>query len=386
MIDVLLPVFNAASTVAEAIESVRRQTVAEQRIIVIDDGSTDHTPEILAGLARQDSRITVLRQRNGGIVDALNAGLERCAGTFIARQDADDISDASRLAMQLDYLERHPDCVAVSGAVRHIDETGRRTGNTQYFASPDAADARWAPSREPYLCHPFLMVRREAMQSVGGYRHVHNSEDTDLYWRLSERGRLHNLDLPIGDYRMHAGSISGGSIANGRIMALSSQLAGVSALRRKEGRPDLRFDREMIAEYRRVPTLSGLYELGRQQLDKAEAEYLRLAMAAKLLELTSYRPYELELDDCVFIREARDGLQRLTAANRTEFHRLHAAAVARLLKRGQMREAAALAPPSLYAPAAARLAAMALPGSLRHVLIRPRERRRKLTDGAVSRR
>ena len=222
MIDVLLPVHNGASTVAEAIESLRRQTLCNLRIVAIDDGSTDGTPQILAALAREDSRITVLTRRNGGIVDALNAGLQLCSSEFVARQDADDISDRTRLEMQLGYLEQNPDCVAVSGAVRHIDETGRPTGTTQHFRSPESADARWAPSREPYLCHPFLMVRRAAMQAVGGYRYVHNAEDTDLYWRLSERGRLHNLDLRLGDYRMHAASISGGSIVSGRIMALSS--------------------------------------------------------------------------------------------------------------------------------------------------------------------
>ena len=370
MIDVLLPVHNGASTVAEAIESLRRQTLCNLRIVAIDDGSTDGTPQILAALAREDSRVTVLTRRNGGIVDALNAGLQLCSSEFVARQDADDISDRTRLEMQLGYLEQNPDCVAVSGAVRHIDETGRPTGTTQHFRSPESADARWAPSREPYLCHPFLMVRRAAMQAVGGYRYVHNAEDTDLYWRLSERGRLQNLDLRLGDYRMHAASISGGSIVSGRIMALSSQLAGLSALRRREANPDIRFDREALAEYRRSPTLAKLHALGRRQLDGREAEYLRLAMAAKLLELTSYRPYELELEDCHFIREARGGRGQLSPANRAELDRMHAAAIARLLKKGRMREATALAPPSLYGSAAARFAATALPPPLRRALTR----------------
>jgi glycosyltransferase involved in cell wall biosynthesis len=378
-IDILLPVFNAAATVTEALDSICQQSEKRLRVIVIDDGSTDETPAILTRFARQDDRITVLTRPNGGIVAALNAGLERCRGEFVARQDADDISDPSRLALQLAYLRAHPDCVAVSGAVRHIGASGAPLGSTQHFPSPEPADPNWAPSREPYLCHPFLMVRRAAMQSIGGYRYVHHSEDTDLYWRLAELGRLHNLHTPVGNYRLHAASISGGSIVNGRIMAVSSQLAGLSALRRRDGRPDIPFESGRLADYQRVPTAAAIYELGRQGLDAVEARYLRIAMAAKLLELTSYRPFELDLADCLFIREARRERTILSSANQKQFDRLRAAATARLLVKGLMREAAALSQASLYASIAARLVASALPGSVRRALSELRVKARQQT-------
>src|ERR1700678_736185 len=154
-VDVLLPVFNGASTIVEAVESVQHQTVSKIRIIIIDDGSTDRTPEILAALARQDDRIIVITKPNTGIVDALNEGLQHCTAEFVARQDADDLSDPSRLAIQINHLKNHPDCIAVSGAVRHIDEAGRFLGQIQSVPPPDRSDPRWAPSREPYLIHPF---------------------------------------------------------------------------------------------------------------------------------------------------------------------------------------------------------------------------------------
>jgi glycosyltransferase involved in cell wall biosynthesis len=378
-IDILLPVFNGAATIAAALDSLRLQTESAFRVIVIDDGSSDATPSIVTDLARQDDRITVLTRQNGGIVAALNAGLELCRGEFVARQDADDISDPSRLALQLAYLHANPDCVAVSGAVRHIGESGALLGSTQYFPPPEPADARWAPSREPYLCHPFLMARRAAMRGIGGYRHVHHSEDTDLYWRLAELGRLHNLEVPLGLYRLHGASISGGSIVNGRIMALSSQLAGLSALRRRAGRPDIPFERRRIDDYRRAPTLAEIYALGRQGLDTAEARYLRIAVAAKLLELTSYRPFELELADCLFIRQARRERAILRAENRSELDRSCAAATARLLGKGRLREAVALSPASLYGSIAARMVAAALPGALRRAVARLRLRARQPT-------
>jgi GT2 family glycosyltransferase len=377
LVDILLPVFNAEATIAEALESVRCQTVTSLRIIVIDDGSTDATPSILARFAERDPRITVLAVPNGGIVTALNAGLDICRGEFVARQDADDVSDPARLAMQLAYLHDHPDCVAVSGAVRHIDEGGRPLGSIQKFPSPMLADARWAPSREPYLCHPFLVARRSALERIGLYRHVHHSEDTDLYWRLAGLGLLHNLDLVLGSYRLHGASISGASIAGGRIMALSSQLAALSARRRADGRPDIPFERERLEAYRRAASAEGIFQLGREGLDLGEARYLRIAMAAKLLELTSYRPFELDLDDCLFVREARRERGGLNASNRAEFDRRQAGAAARLLGKGLVKEAAILAPTALYPSVALRMAAMAFPRALRRAVRALRARGRQ---------
>jgi glycosyltransferase involved in cell wall biosynthesis len=366
IVDVLLPVFNGATTITEAIESLQRQTFTSIRIIIVDDGSTDQTPEVLAAIAARDSRIAVLTQPNGGTVDALNAGLGLCQAEFVARQDADDISDPFRLAVELDYLRRHADCVAVSGAAKHVDEHGRLLGTVQTFPQPDSADPRWAPSREPYLMHPFLMVRRAELQAIGGYRYVYYSEDTDLYWRLQERGTMRNLDMPLGKYRVHAHSISSASVVNGRIMALSSQLAGLSALRRRTGRADLEFPKEAIKEYRNAGTLSKLWELGKRQLDNDEAGYLRIALAGKLLELTAYRPYELEPSDCHFIRGALDEVSRLPHSNRKDLSRLYARAAARLLISRRLREMAALTPPWLYLPMIMRAVYRGLPASLRN--------------------
>src|SRR5579862_1049526 len=111
IVDVVLPVYNAGSTIEEAVESIRAQALRGIRIIIIDDGSTDETPELLSKLAREDPRIVLLRKPNGGIVDALNFGLDHCRAEFVARQDADDVSDPDRLAAQVKYLEMHPDCV-----------------------------------------------------------------------------------------------------------------------------------------------------------------------------------------------------------------------------------------------------------------------------------
>jgi Glycosyl transferase family 2 len=307
-------------------------------------------------MAAGDPRFQIMHQPNSGIVSALNAGLAQCRAEFVARHDADDLAYPSRFECQLGYLREHPECVGVSGAARHIDEHGRFLGSVARPPSPEVADANWLPAREPYLMHPFLMARLSALRAVGGYRHVVHSEDSDLYWRMQEHGHLHNMDAMLGEYRMHSASISGSSVSNGRTMALSSQLAAISALRRKMGRVDLTFAEEVIPHYRAAASLAEIFKLGCHGLTPSEMEHLEIALAAKLLELTDYRPYELELADCRFIRTALAmRMHRANPRNQTELTRMTLRAAARLLHRGLVREAFAVVPTSQYPGAAARL-------------------------------
>lgn len=270
LIDMVVPVFNGAGTVQAAIESIQVQTLTNIRILVVDDGSTDDTPRLLAKMAAGDPRLQIMRQPNSGIASALNTGLAECRAEFVARQDADDLSDPQRLEYQLNYMRQHPECVGVSGAARLIDELGRFSGVVTRLLSPDlAADANWIPAKEPYLM-PFPMARLSALRAVGGYRYFIVSEDSDLYWRMQEHGRLHNMDVVLGEYRMHSTSISGSSIGNGRTMALSSQLAAISALRRRTGRVDLTFPKEAIPRYRAAASLAEIFELGCRGLTPSE--------------------------------------------------------------------------------------------------------------------
>ncbi len=366
-IDVLLPIYNAASTLAEAVKSLQNQTFRDFRLIAIDDGSTDESGEILRELARHDERIEILSMANGGIVDALNAGLRLSTAEYVARQDADDISDPARLQLELAYLEQHPECVAVSGTVTYIDGAGMLTGQVQFF-QPDDADAKWLPSREPYLSHPFLMVRRTAFDSIGGYRHVNHSEDTDLYWRLRQHGTLHSLDRSLGFYRMHSNSISSRSIINGRIAALSSQLASLSAIRRSEGREDLSFPRNALARYQAARTLEKIVELGGEGLTDGESLHLRIATSLKLLEVATYRPYRLDGDDCRYIRHSVSLMSDELIENKAAIDHLIAKNSARLLTKGLFREAGLLTPRRVYLSIVPRLIYDVMPRRLRKTL------------------
>ena len=232
-IDVLIPVYNAASTLDLSLASISGQTYRDIRIIVVDDGSEDDSPKLLSAWAARDSRTEVIRRPNGGIVAALNKGLEHCSATYLARFDADDIAFPNRLEWQRNFLEANPACVGVGCAVQHIDEDGARIHGLPQPGAPGKGDPEWAPAREPYIIHPFLMARREAVMAVGGYRFVPNSEDSDLFWRLAEVGDLHNPEEVLGQYRIHQHSLSSASVVNGRVMAVGSQLGALSAHRRR---------------------------------------------------------------------------------------------------------------------------------------------------------
>lgn len=369
-IDVVIPVFNGARTIREAVGSIQAQTAGRLRIIVVDDGSTDGTEGILQSMAAEDSRLHVLRQANSGIVDALNAGFAAGQAPLVARHDADDWAAPTRFETQLAYLQAHPGCAAVSGAVRHMDEAGREHGPVVRLPSPDVADPDAFPQREPYLMHPFLMARRSAIEAAGGYRHVFHAEDTDLYWRLQERGGLHNLPDVLGRYRVHAGSITGASLLNGRIAAVNAQLAGLSARRRRAGRADLVFAKATLGEYKAARSLEGVIRVASRALDPDEAARLAPAACAKLLEVASYRPYELDAEDCTFIRRTlADAMPGMDPASRSNCARMLSGTAARLAAEGKLRLAAALAPARLYPAVAARWALRAaLPAPVRGAL------------------
>jgi glycosyltransferase involved in cell wall biosynthesis len=339
-VDVLMSVFNGARTVEQTIASIFSQTIKDIRIIVINDGSTDSTEDILKNLSSQDPRLIVLSKPNTGIVESLQLGLAQCTAPLIARHDADDISYPDRLERQMSYLDAHPDCVAVSGGALYIDADGRHTGRRALIVDLENADANWIPAREPYLKQPFLMVRRDALVSIGGYRPLHVSEDSDLYWRLRDVGRLHNMDCLFGDYRVHDDSISSGSVRSGRLIAVYSQLAALSARRRMAHRVDLDFAGMSFKTYSEASTLSDLHKIASRGLDAEEQRRLRIAMGAKLIEVCWYRNFELERSDCVFIREAiRTSSDLMQLVNRFTLSQSVMQTALRLAAAGQLGDA-----------------------------------------------
>ena len=206
-ISVVLPVYNGEQFIVEAVSSILAQTYTEFELLIIDDGSTDKTCELLAPFARDDARVIIHAQARRGLVVALNSGIAQAKARYIARMDADDISSPTRFAAQVSYLDANPDCVAVGTSIIKFDAMGHEKlpkGARRKLLQPAAF-----PPVIPGIAHPTAMIRADSLNQVGGYRpYFFNTEDRDLWARLWEIGRLHELPEPLLRYRVHSGSIT----------------------------------------------------------------------------------------------------------------------------------------------------------------------------------
>jgi glycosyltransferase involved in cell wall biosynthesis len=204
-VSVVLPVRDGARYLREAVESVLGQSLADLELIVVDDGSTDETPSLLAGF--DDRRLRVLRQDRLGLVPALNRGLEAAKAPYVARMDADDVSLPERLERQVAFLDAHPRAVLVVPGVELMDEEGHGVG-TLVLPPADADLRRRLLLRNP-ITHGSVVARRSALEAVGGYRAAHGAnEDYDLWRRLARDWELAALPDLLYRYRVHPGAVT----------------------------------------------------------------------------------------------------------------------------------------------------------------------------------
>ena len=217
-ISVVLPVRNGERFLGAAIDSVLAQTHRDFELLVIDDGSTDRSAEVARGCA--DPRVRVLQTTApGGLSAALNLGLERANGMFIARQDADDLSAPSRFAAQAAYLRAHPE-VALLGTLAHaIDERGRRLKPVDRCL--DRATIVWYAMVDNPFIHTSVMFRRDPVRACGGFEAAFDPycQDFALWGRVMRRFAVANLPSRLVTYRVHGSSIIGGLDAPDRAPA-----------------------------------------------------------------------------------------------------------------------------------------------------------------------
>lgn len=206
-VTVLLPVRNGSAHLAAALESIFAQTFTDFELLVIDDGSTDGTPEILRAI--RDPRLRVVTNpQNSGLVPALNRGLELARGEFVARQDHDDISLPERLRKQVDFLRSHPEYMLVGTEAIQTDAEGRPAFR---LLRPRAADEiRWYLCFDNAFIHSSVMFRGAVVrQEFGGYAPSFHSEDYALWSRIARERETANLGEPLLRYREHGSSVTG---------------------------------------------------------------------------------------------------------------------------------------------------------------------------------
>ncbi|MFH1088490.1 MAG: glycosyltransferase [Patescibacteria group bacterium] len=204
-ISVLLSVFNGASYIEVAVESILHQTFRDFEFIIIDDGSTDETSKILDKFT-DDRIVRLVNEKNLGLIKSLNKALAVAQGKFIARMDADDISLPDRFQKQLVYMREHPEIGVLGTAMIQVDERGRPIS---VLVPPIKHELiLWQTLFGCAIFHATTMMRRDDLVSVGGYNvnYLH-SEDLELWSRLFQRTQFANLPEALYIRRLHRRSI-----------------------------------------------------------------------------------------------------------------------------------------------------------------------------------
>jgi len=207
-VSVVLPVRNGMRFLPAALESLRAQTLEDFEVVALNDGSVDESGEILDRWAAGDDRFRVVHLPASGLVAALNAGLAVSRAPVIARMDADDICHRRRLELQLEMLGRRPEVDVVSCGVRFFPRSRVGEGFRIYEAWLNSLRSHHHMARERFVespvAHPSAMVRRPALEQVGGYRDNGWPEDYDLWLRLFEAGAIFaRVDRPLYFWREH---------------------------------------------------------------------------------------------------------------------------------------------------------------------------------------
>jgi GT2 family glycosyltransferase len=209
LISVVTSTYNGASYLEKSLQSVLDQQGVEIELIVVDDGSTDDSSEIIGRLARKDNRVRLFSQENQGLTRALIRGCAEVRGAYIARHDSDDVSLPGRLETQVTALSNNTALTLVScysQATGPRDEPLYVSGGA---ANPDEAMRHLRAGKQGPAGHGSTMFRAETYRSVGGYRpEFRYSQDWDLWLRLTEKGEFAFVPEIFYCYRIGEASIS----------------------------------------------------------------------------------------------------------------------------------------------------------------------------------
>ncbi|MCR4275178.1 MAG: glycosyltransferase [Candidatus Wolfebacteria bacterium] len=204
LVSIIMPTYNRAKLIERAIQSILSQSFKEWELIIIDDCSTDETPQVLSSWAKKDPRIKALINKKNNYPDiskTLNRGLEESRGKYVARLDDDDYwCDPNKLKKQTEFLEKHPDYVLCGGGVIVVD--GEDKELFRYLKNEKDEDIRRRALFSNPFSHTTTMFLKEKAKKVGGYGNWHYAEDWDLWLKLGEIGKFYNFPEYFTRYLM----------------------------------------------------------------------------------------------------------------------------------------------------------------------------------------
>ena len=211
-ISVLMSACNSEAYLEEAIESVLNQTFHDFEFIIIDDGSKDATLSIAQKYAAKDTRIVIDSHENMGLGNSLNRAMKMAKGEWIARMDADDIMLPTRLEEQVKYLQTHTDIDVLSCWAYYINDKGHNIGKLSHPSDLQTKEDNkryLTENKLVHILHPGVIMRKESILSVGGYKPIVPSQDIELWNRLIEKGYI-IVCVPqiLMKYRIHPKSVT----------------------------------------------------------------------------------------------------------------------------------------------------------------------------------
>jgi len=193
----VMSVYNGEKYLKEAIDSILNQTFKDFEFIIVNDGSTDKSLEIIQSY--NDERIKIIDQKNTGLAKALNNGIKIAQGKYIARMDADDISMPNRLKIQYNFMEEHPGCAAVGSNAEVIDMDGN-------YVLTSNLTLDWNLIKNNLPATPFFhsstMYKKNSFKEVGGYPEIYRIEDVVFFNKLAKIGELLNIPDVLIKYRL----------------------------------------------------------------------------------------------------------------------------------------------------------------------------------------
>lgn len=205
-VTVLMPAYNAGPYIAEAIDSVLQQTFTDFEFIIINDGSTDNTAEILKQY--NDPRIVIISQQNRGLIDTLNDGIKMSKGEYIARMDADDMCLPERLEVQYNFLTSHPDYDMVGCESDVVDKDGNFLTHLVPVGHSHEEIAEQIDRKCPFI-HPCVMLKKDMAIKAGLYpKNALTFEDHLLWKKMLSIGKVCNLKQVLFKVRFNPESVT----------------------------------------------------------------------------------------------------------------------------------------------------------------------------------
>lgn len=199
-LSVVMAVFNAGSGLDAAIDSILKQTYTLFEFLIVDDGSTDDTFSRLERFKAKDNRIVIYRlPNNTGLPHALNFGIAKASGNYIARMDADDYSFPSRLETQMSYIEDHPNVSVIGSNAILVDSSGVQLGTSKKLIEHENIVA--SAFKNPPFIHSSVLFTRDFIETMNGYdENLEKAQDYDLWLRGLNGFTYYNINEPLVRY------------------------------------------------------------------------------------------------------------------------------------------------------------------------------------------